>query len=153
MNRYYNINYSPSVGFEVIYKYLHELPDVVPLYNIFILFPLFFDEEFLSYILSRKRTFEFHKLVNDYVNEHKNNYFWIDYDIKYRSLRRLCFESIYLGCLLEAILINHGISQTRKVDIPRRYCKVQMYNGIKKLAKVTANMPLKELIEIMKIGE
>lgn len=154
-NGYYDINFTPLVGCFYINTMISEFGfESVPFYKIFIIFPLLFDYDFLSYTLKKRRTNEFYKLINSFVNEKEESLFWIEYNMKFLSNRKYCFDSIYFGLMIGAFeLTENGLKNTRVLfnEIP-----IEMsgfLNSIKKLGKSIRDIKVFELLRIMKMGE
>lgn len=152
---YYDIKFTPTIGCFYLNIMFSEFDDeYIPLYKAFLIFPLFTDDSFLDYILTRTKTFDFHKLITDYIYSRKANDFWIKYNIKYLSTRRYCFDSIYFGIMIDAFeLTDYGIRNKRILikEIPLEFGS--KYSAIKKIGTVIKSLELNELFRVLKVGE
>lgn len=152
---YYDIKFTPAMGCFYLNIMFSEFDDTyIPIYKAFLIFPLFTDDYFLNYILTRTKTFDFHKLITDYTYDRKANDFWIEYNIKYLSTRSCCFDSIYFGIMINAFeLTDYGIRNKRILtkEIPLEFDS--KYSAIKKLGMVVKNLEINELFRILKVGE
>lgn len=155
-SEYYNIEFTPAIGCYYLNVVFGEysLNESIPLYKFFLIFPLLNDTCFLNYIIRRKRTHSLSKLIIDYTHEQKSNHFWIEYNTKYFSLRKYCFESIFLGISVSAFkLSKSGIQITRFLSKEIPVKSNTQISAMKKLGEMTKNMEYNELLRIMKVGE
>lgn len=152
---YYDIEFTPAIGCFYLNIMFNEFDDeFIPIYKAFLIFPLFSDYNFLEYILTRTKTFDFYKLVSDYAHDQNTNNFWLKYNIKYLSTRSCCFESIYFGLIIKAFeLTDSGLKNKRILskEIPSHFSK--RCEAIKKLGIVIKKLDLNELFRILKVGE
>lgn len=151
---YYDTDFTPAIGCYYISILLNDIAiNRVPFYNLFLVFPLFNDEIFLDYINKRKKTESFSQLLDDFLTTNKSNEFWIEYSLRFESSRRLCFESIYLGIIMKSFDIDEGgLVLTRNITTHIEIDNVKKNKAIKKLGRLTCNLPLQDIIRIMKVG-
>jgi|AKZA01.1.fsa_nt_gi hypothetical protein len=153
---YYDIEFTPAIGCYYLNNVFGEYDDniEIPIYIIFLIFPLLSDENFLSYILNRKKTKSLSKLITDYTHMQKSNDFWIDYNIKYLSLRKYCYESLFLCIAINAFeLSDNGFKVIRILskDLPGKPNNKTL--AMQKLGKLLQQLDYSELFRIMKVGE
>lgn len=156
-NEYYDVDFTPLIGCYYINIMLGEYNETVPLYKIFLMFPLLFDDDFLKHIYVKKRTKEFYKLVNSYADSKELNNFWIEYNIKFSSSRIFCFDSIYFGLKIGAFELNdEGIKNKRNLynEIPINVEDIKdKIMCIRKIGNAVHDMEIYELLRIMKVGD
>lgn len=153
IEKYYDLKFTPAYGSVLINIAISSINHSVPITSIFTVFPLLYNDDFLNYI-QKKRIKSLSRIVNEYSNkEKKSNEFWLDYSIRSLSMRRLCFESLYLGIVSkqfelndDGITINRIMYKEIDVDIEKVY-------SIMKLGDLAFNMALNELLKAMKVGE
>lgn len=152
---YYDIEYTPAIGLYYINLLLKNcVSKTIPLYSVFLIFPLFNDDSFLKYVNKRKKTKSLNQLINDYIILNKTNEFWIDYSLRFETSRRMCFESIFLGILMHSFKIhNGGITLERDKTLHIVLENVSKKEAIEKIGEMLNDLTYQDLLRIMKVGE
>lgn len=154
-NKYYSSEFTPLTGALKLYLLFSELPDnsKLELYKIFSIYPLLDNKKFLDYLLERKRTHDFYKLISDFIAIEKNDFF-INYSIKYDICKRQCFESIYFALISDILRIKDGKLVKGRILPSIVISDFQMVNqGIIKLGKTIKAVSYIDLLQILKVGE
>lgn len=155
-NEYYDVDFTPLIGCYYINVMLSVCREPFSLYKVFLMFPFFFDNEFLKHVYM-KRTKEFYKLISSYADSKELNSFWIEYNIKFYSSRIFCFDSIYYGLIIGAFELNDDglkIKRNLFIEIPVKTSYIlDKASCIRKIGNSIYDVETSELLRIMRIGD
>lgn len=154
-DNYYSSEFTPLIGAIKLYLLFYEVPDSygLELYKVFSIYPLLDNKKFLDYVLDRKLTNSFYKIISDYITKEKNG-FYIDYSIKYDICKRQCFESIYFALICNILKFEDGkLIKSRILPLDVIADMNGFYKGIMKLGSMILDISYVDLLDILKVGE
>jgi len=154
-SKYYDLEFIPTIGCYYLSIFLEECGnDYISLYKIFLIFPLFYDTHFLKYLIKKRKTQDFSKIIANYNKEIKNKNFWLDYNTRYSNSKRYCYESLHFGIISKVFIISvYGIKLDRVLskEIPIDIdFKIE---ALRKLGHMIKKIKIEDLVILMKIGE